>query len=114
MNAVAHYSYLAALASMCAPVQKSLTHELIDALQHDPQREVSTPGFKRGHNTAAYVVGDMFAGSNGDALLHDVLKIVGGCALGQDMRLAAMALIARVAKEHAEFHAEDAIAAIEA
>ena len=92
-----------------------LQDELIDALTTEPARFVWTPGFgehRRKPMSAAAVVEDMLAGSDGDALLIELLSVVGQCATGKpgpETHLRAKAWIARVAKKHAAYHCDDAV-----
>ena len=89
----------------------ALMAEFISALCSDPQRKIQTPGFggkpSQCQTTLADVVYDSFASTNGDADLHELIRIVAGCAQGQNMTLRASAWVKKQAKEHADFHAGD-------
>lgn len=94
-----------------------LLDELTDALMTDPARTVWTPGFgehRRKPMSAAAVVEDMLAGSDGDALLIELLSILGQCAAGRpgpDVHIRAKAWLARVGEKHARYHEDDAVEA---
>ena len=85
--------------------------EYISAFCNEPQRKIQTPGFGDKASERESVLADVFHGSfhgaNGDADLHELIRIVGGVAQGRDMILRASALIKKLAKDHADFHAED-------
>ena len=94
----------------------SLRDELIDALLTDPATMVRTPGFKPGMTSAADVVDNDIAGADGEAALHELLRIVGMCAQGRtdaEVHLRASAWIAARAREHAQFHQDDLLAEME-
>lgn len=87
---------------------EQLSADLRDALLNGPARIVETPGYPGSH-TAADLVLDHFSGESGEASLHELLRIVGLAAQGQDMHLRAAAWTAYVAKHHADFHADDLV-----
>ena len=82
--------------------------EFIAAIYADPARLIHTPGFKPAQTSVADVWADWEAGTDGDALKHEALRIIVLAAQGQDAQLRAQALIAQVAKKHAAFHEGDA------
>ena len=84
-----------------------LKAEFIEALAKDPQTKICTPGFTDHQTAVADVILDNFHGEKGDANLHELLRIVAGCAAGEDMQLRASAWIASNAIEHATFHEND-------
>ena len=85
--------------------------EYISAFCNEPQRKIQTPGFGDKASERESVLADVFHGAfhgaNGDADLHELIRIVGGVAQGRDMSMRASALIKKLAKDHADFHAED-------
>lgn len=96
-----------------AEVHKGLMQELIDSIIQDPSRIVSTPGFNRGTRmTATEVIDDLLAAKGSEADSHTLMQILGRCASGQldqQTHLMASALLARLARAHADFHAEEAL-----
>lgn len=107
----------ARVASATETAFNALHDELVSALMTNPAAPVATPGFgphRRKPMSAAAVVEDMLAGSEGDALLTELLTIVGQCASGRptpEAHLRAKAWIARVAEKHAKYHCDDAVEA---
>ncbi len=96
----------------------TLRAELIDALLHDPQRLVSTPGFNDPSMPALDVVLDYFSGVNPKAenVFHEILRIVGQVASGDltsetrcELQLRAAASIAAMADSHAAWHRDDLV-----
>lgn len=85
---------------------QALLREFVRALHEDPSRVVAAPGFEH-VVTAADVVDDDFAGTNGEAFRHELLSIVGAAAQGEDVHLRASAWIAKAASRYAEYHADD-------
>jgi hypothetical protein len=75
-----------------------------------PTSLVQTPGFAQNGQTVAWVVSDHFAGRDGDADEIEMLSIIAAVAKQKDANgERARALIDRIARAHAEFHAEDAM-----
>lgn len=91
---------------------RSLRDELIDALAHEPAREVSTPGAHKPSLRAFEVIEEAFAGRDGEAVLVDLLRIVGEALKSEDpfVRIPAQAWVSARADKYAEFHAGDLIA----
>ena len=92
---------------------RELRVEYIDAWQTGGQTVIRTPGFGdslggRREQPLADVLYDAMAGKRGDAILHEIIALIAGLAHGDGSRLCAMALIASLAKEHADYHAGDA------
>lgn len=87
---------------------ESLHTEFISAVENDPAQMIHTPGFDTKWTSAMDVWADQYAGSNGDEMLHETIRIIGLTANGEDVELRAQALIAQVANKHASFHREDA------
>lgn len=86
-----------------------LRDEMADALMGNPHTRVAAPGFTS-PNTAADIVADDMAGKHGDELLHDLLRVLRMAATGEhgaQIELYAQAVIARQAREYAEYHAAD-------
>lgn len=96
-------------AALRAQCHQRLRNELINALMEDPARVVATPGFRVKSMTAADVVRDDLCSKLGDKLMHELLCVAGVAAKGQmthELHLRASALIAGVAKSHADYHAD--------
>lgn len=97
--------------SVLENAQAALEAEFVSAFLNEPQRKINTPGFgdkpNQRQTTLADVVFDSFASTNGDAELHELIRIVAGCEQGHNMQLRAAAWIKKQAREHAAFHAED-------
>ena len=95
-----------------ADIARGLRDELIDALLTDPAKEVRTPGFAAANTPALAVVAHALGGPNGEATLHEMLRILGLCDRGEQIgpHVRAKALFARLGDDHAEYHVDDAIA----
>ncbi len=112
-----HQAALTLADNAASRAHRVLRTEMVEALLNDPQRKVQTPGFNLPAMTAAEVVNDNFAGTNGDASLLELLRIVGLCAAGNstpELHLRASAWIAGAAAEHAAFHRDDLADQLEA
>lgn len=94
-----------------AEVRKGLMQELIDAIIQNPAREISTPGFGTGPRmTATEVIDDLLAGKDREAETHALMRLLGRCAAGKldhETHLLASGLLATLAREHADFHADE-------
>jgi len=87
-----------------------LRNEFIDAWLDSPQRLISTPNAYKDQIAVADVVADHFAGASGDTDLHELLTLIAmASSKGGELGLRAGALIAGMAKKHAEFYAADLI-----
>ena len=82
---------------------REFTHAMLEA----PESTVLTPAWHKSRATVAEVVSDNFAGTDGDAALHDLLRIVRNAAKGADVTLQALAWVATEAKRFAEVHESD-------
>lgn len=94
-----------------ADTHRTLMVDLIQAITQDPARKIPTPGFNDRQTPAADVVADMLDWRSGDSYTHDLMKILGRCASGkldQQTHLMASALLAVLAKRHADFHVDEA------
>lgn len=110
LSTIRHLDREARGSDLRAQCHQRLRDELIKALMEDPQRVVATPGFHVKSMTAADVVRDDLCSKLGDKLMHELLWIAGEVAKGQmnhKLHLRAAALIAGVAKSHADYHADD-------
>lgn len=90
---------------------RTLTTELISAVCEDPSMLVQTPAYPGAFAmTAAAVVEDLLGGVGAEQNWRDLVTILGRCAAGkmdQLTHLRAAALLASLAKQHADFHADD-------
>lgn len=87
-----------------------LRDELSNALLNDPSKLVRTPAYGDalgGHCAmpAEEVLYEAFSEKDGDALLHEVVSILGEAANSGSLR--AQLLISNVATRHAKYHADD-------
>lgn len=84
--------------------------ELVQALQGDPTARVYVPGYDYGdsHWQAHEVVSDWACGD--PTIMVEACRLIGKASASTDyeLRLGAQAWIARVAKMHADHHAEHA------
>jgi len=88
-----------------------LGNEFVNAMKADPKvAKVSTPAYPKPTMTMVDLVGDLFAGRNGDDALGELLAMVGAAAKGEHIANRAVVWIAARAGEHAEFNAEDLVA----
>lgn len=84
-----------------------LKAELLTAIQTHPGILVSTPGFGPLQSATAVwaVVQDTFAGREGDAILQDLIKLLGQRIKAGDELAASIGN--RLAQQHADFHADE-------
>jgi hypothetical protein len=96
---------------------RELMAGMASALEEDPARPVWAPGYGPGRRpmTAAALVEDQFAGRQGDAALLALLRLAAGAAKAHTaadlapLRLQAQAWILERAREHADYHFDDAV-----
>lgn len=87
-----------------------LYSELIGCWMKSPTSLVQTPGFAKNGQTVAWVVSDHFAGAEGEADEIELLSIIASVAKQRDDNgERARKLMDRIARAHADFHAEDAM-----
>jgi len=98
-----------AIAERLNGAYQMLYAEFVGCWMKSPTSLVQTPGFAQNGQTVAWVVSDHFAGRDGDADEIEMLSIIADVARGKDAKERALALIDRIARAHAEFHAEDAM-----
>lgn len=92
-----------------AMVYVNLRDELLNALLDEPARIVRTPGYPAAQRMSAEdILIDSTAGVGSDARVHQIALILAKAAKGGDLQ--ALALFSDLAREHAEFHLEDAVA----
>lgn len=92
-----------------ADAYERLETELVNALTHSPATVVWTPG-SSAKMTAAEVLADQMSGYGyGEQLLRDVCTVLGLAAQGNNVQMAARALIAGVAAHHADYYADLAV-----
>lgn len=104
----------ARLEAMTARAHDYLVAELRDALLQDPARKVSTPGYGSQQTAAMEVVYDEFAGTDGDALLHDLIRIAAEASQGRpEAQLRAQAWLKTMTERHAAFHEADLVRLLE-
>lgn len=84
--------------------------EFVGCWMKSPTSLVQTPGFAENGQTVAWVVSDHFAGADGEADEIELLSIIASVAKQRDENgERARKLIDRIARKHADFHAEDAM-----
>lgn len=89
-------------------VYVNLRDELMNALLDEPSRIVRTPGFPHNQRKSAEdILIDSTAGRGSEARVHQIAMILATAAKGGDLQ--ALALFSDLAREHAEFHLEDAV-----
>jgi hypothetical protein len=87
-----------------------LANEFENAMKADRKdAKVSTPGFSHPTATVDFVVGDLFAGIDGDDALRELLSMVSAASKGETVMHRAQGWIAARAGEHAEFHCADLV-----
>lgn len=97
-------------AATLAAAHRQLRDELIDAISSDPTKLVETPGFNDFAMPAQAVLEDLMAGVGSEANWLELTRILGRVASGKLdplTHLRASALLAKLAKQHADFHADD-------
>lgn len=88
--------------------RKTLVAEIAAAFDAGGETKVSTPGFGRSVEKLTYIVGDHFAGQDGDADFNEAIAIIALASKTPGLLgLRASGLIAKIANKHAEFHAAD-------
>jgi hypothetical protein len=109
----AHIAREGAGAEAVERAYRNLQGELLDALEHDPGRRVSTPGWRSGGTAPAVQV--VIDDAHSEAGLQDlitILRIAGEMSRSLTtpvpQRLALMAALAGIASRHAAQHAEEA------
>lgn len=97
-----------------AAAHRELREEFNDAFRAgNGQALIRTPGFKPTRQPLADVLSDDMGGVNSDALWNELVSILSGAAQGEDVQLRAAVFVARAAKRHADFHADDLVQQLE-
>jgi flavorubredoxin len=84
---------------------RSLFDEFLDAFMSDPCQAIRTPGYSDHHQQSS--LADLFAEELADDVLAELMLMLRDAARGEDVRLRAILLRNRIAKKHADYHADD-------
>ena len=109
-HAAAHEAARELLDARAARAHARMFLEMVQALQGDPCASVAVPGYSTGddHWQAHEVVSDWAAGD--PTIMVEACRLIAKASNCNDyeLRLGAQAWIARIAKMHADYHAEHA------
>lgn len=88
---------------------KQLMTELIEAVMQDPAREIATPEWTDKRMPAHEVIGELLDHRGADGLWREAVWLIGQIAAGKfdhQVHLRGSALLAVLARQHADFHAD--------